>query len=608
MEVSRLPTVPTKARTVLGSAGAPGLRCPAITQRRPLRTATLTLALLVAAGAGAAVPAAPARAATPPGELLVYYGWPSLINGVPYVTEAAAEFAAYDFVVIGAGIELPDHPDHQAAATVIAQPVMADTLVFGYINLGVTSETLTLTEVYQRVDWWQAMGIHGILFDAFGYDWEVTRERQNAAVEYAHSLGMPVVANGWLPADVFGDDAVPVYNPGAVPTQLGARDYYMSESYFVQVGEYQDYQYWRDKADLLASYQAELGFGILSVTTNGPHDVYSQELHYAAWNAAAEYGHTATGWGEYLFSADDNLAPFRPRPPGFLRVTTTPAVPSQILVDGVPRDTWGLNWLQLPPGAYEVSFSDMPGFTAPTPQTVTVTAGETTAASGSFGEQGWLRVITDPAVPSTIYVDGIPRNDWGMWTDLPPGDHQVCFGDVEGFATPACQTANLAAGATAIVTGSFVAGSSDPLPAYGMLRVTTDPPVPSQILIDGIPRDTWGLNWVKLPPGEYEVSFADVPGFTTPTPQTVTINEGETTDMMGVFEERGWLRVITDPAAPSTVYVNSMPRNDWGMWTDLPAGAYEVSFGYVPGYMTPLRLTTNLTAGVLTTITGTFSP
>jgi hypothetical protein len=42
-----------------------------------------------------------------------------------------------------------------------------------------------------------------------------------------------------------------------------------------------------------------------------------------------------------------------------------------------------------------------------------------------------------------------------MWTDLDVGNHQVCFGEVPGFLTPACQQVSLTAGATQIVTGTF---------------------------------------------------------------------------------------------------------------------------------------------------------
>jgi hypothetical protein len=42
-----------------------------------------------------------------------------------------------------------------------------------------------------------------------------------------------------------------------------------------------------------------------------------------------------------------------------------------------------------------------------------------------------------------------------MWTDLDPGDYQVCFGDVTGYTSPTCQTATITAGNTTTITGTY---------------------------------------------------------------------------------------------------------------------------------------------------------
>jgi len=136
-------------------------------------------------------------------------------------------------------------------------------------------------------------------------------------------------------------------------------------------------------------------------------------------------------------------------------VTSSPAVPSQILVDGIARDTWGLTWLELAPGTYTVSFSHVEGWTAPAPATVEVTAGAATTVTGSFTRRGSLEVKTDPPRPGTISVDGIPRDDWGMFTDLPAGAHEVCFGPVPFVTAPACTATTLSAGTLTTVTGSY---------------------------------------------------------------------------------------------------------------------------------------------------------
>ena len=282
--------------------------------RRVVRAIIFAMAGLVFVGASGVVPPERAGAASPPGEFLVYYGWPSHINGAAGPSAAAAELGRYDFVALGSGVEDPGHPDHARTAAILADPAMAETYVFGYVNLGVTNGSLSLDEVRTRIDGWRAIGADAILFDAFGYDFGVTRERQNAAVEYAHSLGMPVLANAWFPADVFGAAADPVANPGGVPSLLGAADFYLSESYRVMLGQLVPEGQWRTKAGELAGYQSQLGFSILSVTTNTPANLYVEELFFTAWNAAAADGHLATGWGEYLFSAVDGQAPYRARP------------------------------------------------------------------------------------------------------------------------------------------------------------------------------------------------------------------------------------------------------------------------------------------------------
>jgi hypothetical protein len=304
---------------------------PQMIRSRCVRVIMLGVVGLALAGASAALPPSEAGAAAAPGELLAFYGWPTYINGAAgNVAAAAAELGRYDVVLLGGttkvrdpqtsqwvlvpGVEDPSHPDHAGTVALLADPAMAGTLVFGYVNLGVTNGGLTMTQVKARIDQWRAAGADGIHLDAFGYDWEVTRQRQNEAVAYVHSLDMPVLANSWFPADAFGSIVDEDHNPTGTPTLLGAGDYYMSESFRVRLGVLQDGEVWRAKADELAFYQAELGFGVMSVTTNNPSDVYSEQKFFAAWYAAAEYGHVATGWGEYWFSADDGLAPYRTRP------------------------------------------------------------------------------------------------------------------------------------------------------------------------------------------------------------------------------------------------------------------------------------------------------
>lgn len=310
---------------------------------------------------------------------------------------------------------------------------------------------------------------------------------------------------------------------------------------------------------------------------------------------------------ETLRFSDGDINISAPLDTGLLRTTTSPAVPAQIVVDGIPRDSWSLTWMELTVGPHQVCYSDVQGFTTPLCDTVNVTTGATTTTQGVYEPRGWLKVNTSPALPSTITVDGRPMNDWGMWTDLAPdaGGYLVCYGAVPGFDAPACETAVVTAGVTTEITGVFTPNAAATgATNFGMLRVTATPAVPTQVVVDGQPADTWSLQWLKLTPGLHQVCFTDISGFTTPQCQAVTIAAGATTTVVGEFVERGWLRVDTSLAKPSTISVNGFPRDAWGVWTDLPPSpSYEVCFTEVDLF-TPACETVAVTAGALTTVTG----
>ena len=67
-------------------------------------------------------------------------------------------------------------------------------------------------------------------------------------------------------------------------------------------------------------------------------------------------------------------------------------------------------------------------------------------------------MVTSPAVPANITVNGVAANAWGMWTSKEPGSYDVCFGDVPGYTTPPCQNGQtVTAGNTTTVTGTYTA-------------------------------------------------------------------------------------------------------------------------------------------------------
>jgi hypothetical protein len=296
--------------------------------------------------------------------------------------------------------------------------------------------------------------------------------------------------------------------------------------------------------------------------------------------------------------------------PAHLRVTTNPPVAGKIFVDGIPRDEWGLSWVKLPSGPHTVSFGALYGLGTPGAVPVVLRSGRTASVRGDYEVYGSLRVTTEPALSATIYVNGEPANDWGVWRAVPAGTYTIAWGKVANYDPPPPQTVTVRAGETLVVNGRFASNpaAKGPDPAtFGYLRVTTRPAVPAQIVANGVPRDEWGLTWVKVAPGDYSITFTGVYGHTSPAAATVRVLAGETATYEGVFQAHGSLRVLTSPALPATIFVDGVPRNDWGMWQSMPPGTYTVGFEPLAGYTTPAAQTVTVAAGTLTTVTGRYT-
>lgn len=304
----------------------------------------------------------------------------------------------------------------------------------------------------------------------------------------------------------------------------------------------------------------------------------------------------------------------------YAQTAQTGLVPSTIRVDGVPMDDWRVQGVELPSGPHLISFSDVPDKGTPAPFQINMGPGST-HVTGLFETYGYLRVSTEPALPATITVNGVPLDDWGFWMSVPPGTYSVSFGAVDGYDPPASQVVTVSVGANTWVAGSYAANANavGPDPStYGRLRVTTAiddgrAGVASTISVDGVPRDQWALSYLKLPPGSHTVTFSDVPGLGTPAPMEVGIVAGETTSVVGTFRLEGWLRVVTNPPAGGLISVDGAVRDAWGMWQAMPPGDHTVSFGpviagFCPGAcVIPGPQTVTLTPGNLTTVMGDYS-
>jgi hypothetical protein len=276
-------------------------------------------------------------ATTVPARLAIYYGYPSLVNGANGdVDKAASVFSAYDVVILGDGLEFPDHQsgryppgnpeEHQKALRIIAavRDRRSGTRFYGYACLGEipspNGEKISLTpgQMEQRVRLWKQMGVTGIFLDEAGYDFAVvTRKRQNMAVRIIHELGLSAFMNAYFLDHLFSpEDKLPyangtAKNPEHLLPLLDRRDLFLLESFQVRNGNYETVSEWQARLNQALEYRRRYEAHIFATTTTTEQAPFSAEKFNYAWWTAFLYGVDGFGWGEPNFAALSNALPDR---------------------------------------------------------------------------------------------------------------------------------------------------------------------------------------------------------------------------------------------------------------------------------------------------------
>jgi len=244
-----------------------------------------------------------------PLKLAIFYGWPSTVNGTNNVTDAANIYSAYNIVTFGDGLQNTSHPDYQNTLNIINQPSMTNVAVYGYVDC-----TQSLNTIKSKIDKWAVMNIAGIMCDPFGYDFNVSRNKQNNIVNYIHGKGLSAFVNTWNPDDAFSPNIDPNYNPNGLSCNLGPNDWYLAESYQIITGNYQNVNDWTSKSEKMANYRNIFGTKMACLTTYDLSTFDQQKADYSYYSCIL-YGFDAWGWGEENFSATSSLLPYRNRKP-----------------------------------------------------------------------------------------------------------------------------------------------------------------------------------------------------------------------------------------------------------------------------------------------------
>lgn len=184
-------------------------------------------------------------------KVILFYGEPISICGLNNIKGAIDVYKNYDIIIFGDKYQDPSHSSYDDTSLIIQKlhENYFNIRIVGYVPIGMhpnyTSDScLDMVELKSRVDQWIDIGANGIFLDEFGYDYYVTRERQNEIINYCHEKGLFVFANSWSLEYCFNNEPMTISwlenfeaNPNGLASVLNENDYYLFENLFFETSD-----------------------------------------------------------------------------------------------------------------------------------------------------------------------------------------------------------------------------------------------------------------------------------------------------------------------------------------------------------------------------------
>ena len=295
------------------------------------------------------------------------------------------------------------------------------------------------------------------------------------------------------------------------------------------------------------------------------------------------------------------------RQTGSLAVTLTPSS-AQWSIDG--GNTWnasGATVGNIPTGSCTITFGSVTGWITPSPQQVTINYNQTATPTVNYVQLGSLTVTIGPqgAVSAGAWsIDG--GNTWNAsgatLPNLNLGSCTITFKPITDWNTPASQQISIASGQNT-ASGTYVQQT-------GSLSVTLTPSS-AQWSIDG--GKTWnasGATVSSIPVGSYTMTFSNVTGWITPSPQQVTINYNQTATPTVNYVQLGSLTVTIGPQGAVSAGAWSIDGgNTWNAsgatLPNLNLGSCTITFKPITDWNTPASQQISIASGQ-NTASGTY--
>lgn len=265
-------------------------------------------------------------------------------------------------------------------------------------------------------------------------------------------------------------------------------------------------------------------------------------------------------------------------------------------------------------GNHTLTFTPVPGWSAPPQQTVQTQPGQTNNLQATYTQLGYLSVtITPPAAASNAQwsVDG--GTTWyisGATNQLVPGNYSVTFFNLGGWDTPQSVPVTVVAGLMATASGNYHQET-------GALQVNLSP---ADAVAAGAAWQVDSLGWqtnraivTGLLSGNHAMTFSNIYGWTAPASQQVLIAGNVTNQASFVYTQQfGSVRVTIYPVAAANA--NAQWSVDGGAtWyasdavvPNITLGSHTVSYSTISGWNTPFSQTITVSPNTTTVTNATY--
>jgi hypothetical protein len=309
------------------------------------------------------------------------------------------------------------------------------------------------------------------------------------------------------------------------------------------------------------------------------------------WNT--QWQHAARRMGATVINDDGAILP-----PPSLRVTLLPdaarAAGALWAFDGGAGQVSGTTLQGLTPGAHELRYKSLVGWTAPVTETVYLTNGVVTALTRTYELTAAVKVDLDPY--QAVSNGALWRIDGGAWqasgatvSNLDAGTYTISYKPIAAWREPAAQTVTLLPGETRTITA----------PSYerilGAVSATLLPPAAvtagARWRVDGGVWQATGTVVSNLALADHTVDFLALPGWITPGAVTISPTNATLLSVTGLYSQVTGITVEIIPAEAAAA--GAQWRLAGGPWTnsgvvlELPAGTTNVEFSAVSGWLTP---------------------